>query len=78
MSFLLCLGFAFYCDRRDGRGALVADCDGYSERSLRLLFDHRYLDRPASQRIGLAEEGPRPFVYGLGKKGAQALRQHGI
>ena len=46
-------------------------------RSLRLLFDHGYLDRPLAQRVGLAEEGPRPFVYGLGKKGALALREHG-
>jgi len=46
-------------------------------RSLRVLFDHGYLDRPAAQRVGLAEDGPRPFVYGLGKKGARALREQG-
>jgi len=46
-------------------------------RSLRVLFDHGYLDRPLAQRVGLAEEGPRPFVYALGKKGARALREHG-
>lgn len=46
-------------------------------RCLRALFDHGYLDRPAAQKIGLSEEGPRPFVYGLGKKGARALREHG-
>ena len=36
-----------------------------------------YLDRPAAQRVGLSEDGPRPFVYGLGKKGARALRERG-
>jgi Replication-relaxation len=46
-------------------------------RCLRVLFDHQYLDRPAAQRVGLSEEGPRPFVYGLGKKGARALREQG-
>jgi hypothetical protein len=46
-------------------------------RCLRVLFDHQYLDRPAAQRVGLSEDGPRPFVYGLGKKGARALREHG-
>jgi len=46
-------------------------------RCLRALFDHGYLDRPAAQKIGLSEDGPRPFVYGLGKKGAKALREQG-
>jgi hypothetical protein len=46
-------------------------------RCLRVLFDHEYLDRPAAQRVGLSEDGPRPFVYGLGKKGARALREQG-
>jgi hypothetical protein len=46
-------------------------------RCLRVLFDHEYLDRPAAQRVSLSEDGPRPFVYGLGKKGARALREHG-
>ena len=27
--------------------------------------------------MSLSEDGPRPFVYGLGKKGARALREHG-
>jgi hypothetical protein len=45
-------------------------------RCLRVLFDHEYLDRPAAQKVGLSEDGPRPFVYGLGKKGARALREH--
>jgi len=46
-------------------------------RTLRLLFDHGYLDRPAAQRVALAKEGPRPFVYGLGKAGARILREQG-
>src|SRR5271156_4792302 len=46
-------------------------------RCLRALFYHGYLDRPAAQKIGLSEDGPRPFVYGLGKKGARALREQG-
>jgi hypothetical protein len=46
-------------------------------RCLRALFDHGYLDRPAAQKISLSEDGPRPFVYGLGKKGARALREQG-
>src|ERR1700674_2930782 len=46
-------------------------------RCLRVLFDHGYLDRPNAQKVGLAEDGPRPFVYGIGKQGARALRDHG-
>jgi len=46
-------------------------------RCLRALFDHEYLDRPAAQKVSLSEQGPRPFVYGLGKKGARALRELG-
>lgn len=46
-------------------------------RCLRVLFDHDYLDRPAAQKVSLSEQGPRPFVYGLGKKGARALREYG-
>ena len=61
--------------------AHLAALDGGSAqnvlRSLRVLFDHGYLDRPHSQKVSLAEDGPRPFVYGLGQKGARALREHG-
>jgi hypothetical protein len=46
-------------------------------RALRLLFDHGFLDRPTAQLANVPAEGPRPFVYGLGKKGAQALHEHG-
>jgi hypothetical protein len=43
-------------------------------RCLRVLFDHGYLDRPPAQKTSFS---PRPFVYGLAKKGARALREHG-
>lgn len=61
--------------------AHLAALDGGSPqnvlRALRLLFDHGYLDRPAAQLVSIPAEGPRPFVYALGKKGAQALRDFG-
>jgi len=44
-------------------------------RCLRVLFDHGYLDRTTAQRVSLSS--PQPFVYGLGKLGARALRDHG-
>lgn len=45
-------------------------------RCLRSLYDHGYLDRPKAQLAALHDEGPRPFVYGLGQKGARALREY--
>jgi hypothetical protein len=61
--------------------AHLAALDGGSPqgvlRCLRLLFDHGYLDRPKAQLATLHDEGPRPFVYGLGQKGARALRAYG-
>jgi DNA-binding transcriptional ArsR family regulator len=58
--------------------AHLAALDGGSAqnvlRSLRVLFDHGYVDRVRAERMG---DTPRPFVYGLGKKGARALREHG-
>lgn len=61
--------------------AHLAALDGGSPqnvlRALRVLFDHAYLDRPAAQLVSIPTEGPRPFVYALGKKGAQALRDFG-
>src|ERR1019366_2634986 len=54
--------------------------DGGSEqnllRCLRILFDHQYLDRPYTQLAHVPVVGPRPMVYGLGRRGAQALRDH--
>jgi len=46
-------------------------------RALRVLFDHEYVDRPKEQLATMPVEGSRPFVYGLGKRGARALREHG-
>ena len=50
-------------------------------RRLQLLFHHGYLDRPKSQVAQLAHAfdfGNRPFVYGLGRAGAQVLAEAGI
>jgi hypothetical protein len=61
--------------------AHLAALDGGSPqgvlRCLRSLYDHGYLDRPKAQLAMLHDEGPRPFVYGIGKKGARALREYG-
>jgi hypothetical protein len=60
---------------------LLAALDGGSEqnvlRSLRVLFDHGYVDRPYAQLAHVPVTGPRPMVYGLGRRGAQALREQG-
>lgn len=60
----------------------LAKLDGGSEqnllRCLRVLFDHQYLDRPYSQLAHVPISGPRPMVYGLGRCGAQALRDHSV
>lgn len=59
----------------------LAALDGGSEqnvlRSLRILFDHGYVDRPYAQLAHVPITGPRPMVYGLGRRGAQALREQG-
>lgn len=61
--------------------AQLAALDGGSPqnvvRSLRLLFDHGYLDRPASHLVMVPLQGTRPLVYALGQRGARALRAHG-
>ena len=58
----------------------LALLDGGSEqnllRCLRVLFDHGYLDRPYAQLAHVPMTGPRPMVYGLGRRGAQALAAH--
>jgi hypothetical protein len=46
-------------------------------RCLRVLYDHGYLDRPTAQKLFLIEDGPRPFIYAVGKKGARALHEYG-
>lgn len=48
---------------------------------LKLLFFHQYLDRPRHQHAQLAmffDEGNRPLVYGLARKGAQLLASLGL
>lgn len=59
----------------------LALLDGGSEqnvlRCLRVLFDHGYLDRPYAQLAQVPITGPRPMVYGLGRRGAHALAIHG-
>jgi hypothetical protein len=60
----------------------LARLDGGSEqnvlRILRILFDHQYLDRPHTQLAHVPVSGPRPMVYGLGRRGAQSLRDHSV
>jgi hypothetical protein len=60
----------------------LARLDGGSEqnvlRILRVLFDHQLLDRPAMQLAHMPISGSRPMVYGLGRRGAQALRDHSV
>ena len=59
----------------------LAKLDGGSTqnvlRSLRVLFDHQFLDRPAAQLSFVPLTGPRPLIYGLGRRGARALRERG-
>lgn len=43
-------------------------------RRLQLLYHHGYLERPRTQ-IAYYERGSRPMVYGLGNKGAAALKR---
>lgn len=47
---------------------------------LKKLFRNAYLDRPRNQHVQLAQffdEGNRPLVYGLGRKGARLLAESG-
>jgi hypothetical protein len=61
--------------------AHLAALDGGSPqnilRALRVLFDHEYLDRPKEQLATMPVDGSRPYVYGLGKRGARELREQG-
>ena len=48
---------------------------------LKKLFRNAYLDRPRNQHVQLAQffdEGNRPLVYGLARKGAQLLAEDGV
>jgi len=72
---------AHVCRHRFLTSGQMARLDGGSQqgvlRCLRALFDHGYLDRPKQQLATMLISGPRPFVYGLGKKGAHVLREMG-
>jgi hypothetical protein len=63
--------------------AQLAALDGGSkqnvERALLGLWENGYLERPLAQAVGRKlENGSRPLVYGLGRKGAAFLRQQGF
>ena len=47
-------------------------------RSLRALYDNRYLERPRAQLPTWAENGPRPMIYGITRKAAQVLNERGM
>jgi hypothetical protein len=43
-------------------------------KRLRLLYDHKYLDRPKAQHALFSHASKRPTIYALGHKGASLLR----
>lgn len=60
----------------------LAALDGGSaqnvSRALLALFENGYVERPVAQVASrLLYEGSRPTIYGLTRKGARLLRQHG-
>src|SRR5665213_3894695 len=62
--------------------AQLAALDGGSAqnvtRALLALFENGYVERPVAQVASrLLYEGSRPTIYGLTRKGASMLRQHG-
>ena len=62
--------------------AQLAALDGGSaqnvSRALLALFENGYVERPVAQVASrLLYEGSRPTIYGLTRKGASLLRQHG-
>ena len=54
--------------------ALVPGSGQQCLRRLKLLYHHRYLERPISQRDGYHYGGSQKMVYGLGDKGAALLK----
>ena len=63
----------------------IARLDGGSHqkvlRLLQLCFYHGLLDRPANQHALLAsffDEGNRPLVYAISRKGAKVLAEAGV
>jgi len=53
--------------------ALLGQSSQQILRRLQLLYHHGYLERPRAQLDYYHSSGSRPFVYGLGKKGAALL-----
>lgn len=43
---------------------------------LRLLYDHKYIDRPKAQKTLYSHAQKRPVIYALGHKGASYLSTH--
>lgn len=63
-------------------GAQLARLDGGSgqnvSRALSALFENGYVERPVAQVASrLLHNGSRPVIYGLTRKGARLLRDHG-
>src|SRR5579862_3640817 len=54
--------------------ALIPGSGQQCLRRLKLLYHHRYLERPTSQRDGHHYGGSQKMVYGLGDKGAALLK----
>jgi hypothetical protein len=57
---------------------LNGDSEQKCASHLRILFDHQFLDRPTTQLALMPISRPRPMVYGLGRRGARALREHSV
>src|SRR5882724_4307201 len=55
--------------------ALIAGSQQQVLRRLKLLYHHRYLERPRAQLEYYERGGSRPMVYGLSGKGAKLLEQ---
>lgn len=45
-------------------------------KRLRLLYDHKYIDRPKAQAAIFSHADKRPTIYALGNKGAELLSNH--
>ena len=63
-------------------GAQLARLDGGSvqnvSRALLALFENGYVERPVAQAASrLLHNGSRPAIYGLTRKGARLLGDHG-
>jgi len=57
--------------------ALIGGSEQNLKRRLQLLYHGGYLDRPRTQIAEMLHSpGSSPMVYGLGRKGAEVLRDH--